>query len=197
MCHFVVSSTCFWLECLHIADGTGTEEPVAYLQSRVRSLRDIYRISAGYLSLLVGCLVPLCWMHCSSGLLSAGYLSTYLDHPLVLISFLLSGAPLKGLRSLIILVSWEVWKYLGKFGRNAMLVSWEVWKERNAKVFQRKFQSLQQILSKIKEEARCWILAGSKHLGAICQLGEWSLFRSILHTTVHIGLDLVTLSFIN
>lgn len=62
----------------------------------------------------------------------------------------MSGAPLKGLRSLIILMSREIWK------------------DHNARVFQRKFKSLDQLLGKIKEEARCWILAGARHLGSIC-----------------------------
>lgn len=51
----------------------------------------------------------------------------------------MNGAPLKGWRSLIILVCWELWK------------------ERNARVFQRVFlQSGQQ--TRKMEEARCWVL---------------------------------------
>lgn len=64
------------------------------------------------------------------------------------------GMPRKGFRSLIILVSWEVWK------------------ERNGRIFQRNFKSLDQLLCKIKDEVRCWTLAGAKHLGALCPSEE-------------------------
>nr|TKW00430.1 hypothetical protein SEVIR_8G107900v2 [Setaria viridis] len=57
------------------------------------------------------------------------------------------GAPLKGWWSLIIL------------------------KKRNARVFQRSF--LQHgLVGKIKEEARCWVMAGAKHLGVITNFEE-------------------------
>jgi hypothetical protein len=64
------------------------------------------------------------------------------------------GAPLKGWRSLMILVCWEIWK------------------ERNARVFRRKFIPSGQLFAKIKEESRAWALAGDKHLGAITNFVE-------------------------
>ena len=52
----------------------------------------------------------------------------------------------KGLRSLIILVCWEVWK------------------ERNSRVFEHTESTNFMVLQRIKDEARLWILAGAKHL---------------------------------
>ncbi|CAN6163562.1 unnamed protein product [Urochloa humidicola] len=43
-----------------------------------------------------------------------------------------------------------------------LLVSWEIWKERNARIFQRKEASVQSILMKIKDEIRAWCLAGCR-----------------------------------
>ena len=48
-----------------------------------------------------------------------------------------------------------------------LLTSWEIWNERNARVFRNKFTSSQAILSKIKNEAKIWALAGAKRLGEI------------------------------
>ena len=48
-----------------------------------------------------------------------------------------------------------------------MLVSWEVWKERNARVFQKKSSMPTTVLEGIKVEARNWVLAGAKHLGSL------------------------------
>jgi hypothetical protein len=64
------------------------------------------------------------------------------------------GAPLKGWRSLLILVCWELWK------------------ERNARIFRTTFIHRGQLVLKIKEEARCWILAGAKHLRDITNFEE-------------------------
>jgi len=55
----------------------------------------------------------------------------------------------KGLRSLIILVCWEVWK------------------ERNARIFDHNGATNQQVLNKIRDEARLWKAAGAKHLATL------------------------------
>ncbi|XP_072151401.1 uncharacterized protein [Setaria viridis] len=52
----------------------------------------------------------------------------------------------KGLRSLIILVLWEVWK------------------ERNARVFQHQEQSIPRLVARIRDEATTWVAAGAMHL---------------------------------
>jgi hypothetical protein len=64
------------------------------------------------------------------------------------------GVPRKGWRSLLILVCWELWK------------------ERNARIFQLTFIQRGQLVLKIKEEARCRILAGAKHLREISNFEE-------------------------
>ncbi|WVZ90528.1 hypothetical protein U9M48_036821, partial [Paspalum notatum var. saurae] len=56
------------------------------------------------------------------------------------------SASKKGLRSLIILVCWEIWK------------------ERNSRVFNRAEAPLNRVLSKIKDEAGLWSLVGAKGL---------------------------------
>ena len=63
------------------------------------------------------------------------------------------GVPRSGLRSLILLVVWEIFK------------------ERNARTFQRKEQSTMSLLLKIKEEARAWSLAGAKHFASLLNDG--------------------------
>ena len=45
-----------------------------------------------------------------------------------------------------------------------MLVSWEIWKERNARIFCNTDVATSIVVSKIKEEAHLWALAGAKHL---------------------------------
>jgi hypothetical protein len=45
-----------------------------------------------------------------------------------------------------------------------MLISWEVWKERNARVFRHHISATNVIIAKIKDEARAWCLAGAKNL---------------------------------
>jgi len=57
-----------------------------------------------------------------------------------------AGVPRSGLRSLILLVVWELWK------------------ERNARTFERREQSATTLLLEIKEEAIAWGLAGAKQL---------------------------------
>ena len=61
----------------------------------------------------------------------------------------MSGVPKKGLRTLILLIVWEVWK------------------ERNRRIFDHKEAATSYLLSKIKEEAGMWALAGAKRLGEI------------------------------
>ena len=48
-----------------------------------------------------------------------------------------------------------------------LLTTWEIWNERNDRVFQNKHTSLQAIFSKIKNEAKVWIIAGAKRLEEI------------------------------
>lgn len=52
-----------------------------------------------------------------------------------------------------------------------MLVMWEIWKERNARVFEKKEFMTQALLAKIKSEANVWLLASAKPL-AFLLLGE-------------------------
>ena len=49
----------------------------------------------------------------------------------------------------------------------AMLIIWEVWKERNARVFNRHETSTTMLMEKIKAEANLWITAGAKDLGSV------------------------------
>lgn len=55
--------------------------------------------------------------------------------------------PKKGLRSLILLIAWEIWK------------------ERNQRIFEHKKTAAPNLMAKIKEEARTWIMAGTRRLG--------------------------------
>jgi hypothetical protein len=55
--------------------------------------------------------------------------------------------PKKGLRSLILLIAWEIWK------------------ERNQRIFEHKETAAPNLMAKIKEEARTWIMAGARRLG--------------------------------
>lgn len=59
------------------------------------------------------------------------------------------GVPTKGVRSLLLLVVWEIWK------------------ERNERTFQRKERSAPTLIATIKEEAKLWCIAGAKFLSAI------------------------------
>ena len=52
-------------------------------------------------------------------------------------------------------------------GSLTLLVAWEIWCERNARVFNKKFTPSFIILDKVKKEARLWVIAGAKGLGAI------------------------------
>ena len=45
-----------------------------------------------------------------------------------------------------------------------MLISWEIWKERNARVFRNTAVPVGVIVAKIKDECSLWSLAGAKHL---------------------------------
>ena len=48
-----------------------------------------------------------------------------------------------------------------------ILITWELCKERNARVFNNKFTMPSSLLDKIKVEGRNWVLAGAKHFGEI------------------------------
>jgi hypothetical protein len=45
-----------------------------------------------------------------------------------------------------------------------LLISWEIWCERNARVFRNKNAPSIVVLDKVKCEARLWVLAGAKRL---------------------------------
>lgn len=59
----------------------------------------------------------------------------------------INEVPKKGLRSLILLIVWEIWK------------------ERNQRIFEHKETAAPNLIAKIKEEARTWIIAGARRLG--------------------------------
>jgi len=68
----------------------------------------------------------------------------------------------------------EWWHFMGKL-RNVpkraiksllLLVNWEIWKERNSRIFDRREVSTLTLLGKIKEEARMWGFAGARHLAS-------------------------------
>ncbi|KAF8702568.1 hypothetical protein HU200_032952 [Digitaria exilis] len=48
-----------------------------------------------------------------------------------------------------------------------MLIIWEIWKERNARTFDRKEESTQGLMAKIKNEANAWMMAGAKPLALV------------------------------
>jgi hypothetical protein len=48
-----------------------------------------------------------------------------------------------------------------------MLISWEVWKERNNRVFNRKETPPTRLMEKIKAEAAFWAAAGAKNLASV------------------------------
>jgi hypothetical protein len=62
---------------------------------------------------------------------------------------MLSGCSKKGLRSLLILVNWIIWR------------------ERNARTFDLRFSTSQQIITLIKCEAAAWIAAGARQLATL------------------------------
>jgi hypothetical protein len=48
-----------------------------------------------------------------------------------------------------------------------MLVSWEIWKERNARVFRSGVSTLNMVVSKVKEEVTLWSVAGAEALSIV------------------------------
>jgi hypothetical protein len=48
-----------------------------------------------------------------------------------------------------------------------MLITWEVWKERNERVFSNKSSLPSVVMHKIREEGKDWILAGAKNLAEL------------------------------
>jgi len=48
-----------------------------------------------------------------------------------------------------------------------MLISWEVWKERNNRVFNRQETSATRLMEKIKAEAAIWATAGAKDIASV------------------------------
>jgi len=48
-----------------------------------------------------------------------------------------------------------------------LLVNWEIWKEMNARIFDRCESSTIALLTKIKQEAWAWGIAGARHLLSI------------------------------
>lgn len=47
-----------------------------------------------------------------------------------------------------------------------LMVTWEIWKERNGRIFRSAFTSPMS-LTKLKEEARLWVLTGADRLGSL------------------------------
>ena len=64
----------------------------------------------------------------------------------------LSGAHAKGARSM------------------AILTIWTLWGERNRRIFDDQLKPTSRVLDEIKEAARMWNSAGSKHLAALVDL---------------------------
>jgi hypothetical protein len=48
-----------------------------------------------------------------------------------------------------------------------LLISWEIWKERNERVFNNKSSLPSVVMHKIREEGKDWILAGAKCLAEL------------------------------
>jgi hypothetical protein len=48
-----------------------------------------------------------------------------------------------------------------------LLVSWEIWKERNNRIFDRREASVPSFVNRIKAEASLWIAAGAKDLAGL------------------------------
>ena len=48
-----------------------------------------------------------------------------------------------------------------------ILVIWEIWLERNARIFKHKESACPVLISKIKDHASCWMAAGAKRLSAL------------------------------
>jgi hypothetical protein len=48
-----------------------------------------------------------------------------------------------------------------------IVITWEIWKERNAAVFNNKSPLASALLQRIKDESKSWILVGAKHLAEI------------------------------
>nr|TKV94142.1 hypothetical protein SEVIR_9G273600v2 [Setaria viridis] len=61
------------------------------------------------------------------------------------------GVPRKGLRSLLLLVCWQLWL------------------ERNARTFQRTERHAHALLSQIRDEVCTWESAGAKHMAALLE----------------------------
>ena len=45
-----------------------------------------------------------------------------------------------------------------------MLVVWEIWLDRKARIFKHKETPCPMVISRIKDQASCWMAAGAKHL---------------------------------
>jgi hypothetical protein len=56
------------------------------------------------------------------------------------------------------------------FDSLVLLVSWCIWKERNRRTFDRKSRSLTQLLHQIREEADAWVGAGFRALSLVLAL---------------------------
>jgi hypothetical protein len=51
-----------------------------------------------------------------------------------------------------------------------MLIMWEVWPERNRRVFKKECKQIQQIVEGIYDEAKAWVYAGNKGLQLILSM---------------------------
>jgi hypothetical protein len=66
-----------------------------------------------------------------------------------------------------------------------LLLRWEVWKERNAAIFEHK-ETLNQV--KIKDEVTLRVTGGAKHLFRLLQCFLFQFFFSSWHLTLPFGL---------
>nr|TKW29454.1 hypothetical protein SEVIR_3G395500v2 [Setaria viridis] len=48
-----------------------------------------------------------------------------------------------------------------------MLVSWTVWRERNSRIFERKESTINMMFDRIRDESALWIATGAKHLSIL------------------------------
>nr|TKW36431.1 hypothetical protein SEVIR_2G439500v2 [Setaria viridis] len=48
-----------------------------------------------------------------------------------------------------------------------MLASWVIWKERNARIFNQKESTTTRVFRIFREDLACWMMAGAKHISLL------------------------------